>query len=594
MAALQNSRIGGVDGSVGDEVLARSTDAAALRADIAFAGPAPDAAPTDLVGGGAAVDPQIAVQPATPPAATLLRFITCGSVDDGKSTLIGRLLYDSNAVFDDQLEALQRDSKKFGTTGGELDFALLVDGLSAEREQGITIDVAYRYFSTPKRAFIIADTPGHEQYTRNMATGASQAELAVILVDARKGILQQTRRHSFITSMVGIKSVIVAINKMDLVGFDEGVFDRIRREYEKILPSLGFTDVAYIPLSAKNGDNITTRSPNTPWYKGETLLERLETATPATLTAAEDAPFRLPVQWVNRPNLDFRGFCGTIASGSITAGESVVVLPGRRSTTVKAVYGADGETPSAGAGEAVTLTLADEVDVSRGDVIVRAGDPVGAEKSVKAEILWMVDRPLVSGGRFVARLGTAQTPASVRSLDEAVDIHTYRPRPANALLMNEIGRITLAFDRPTVAVPYAENRELGAFILIDQLSNETVALGMVTGVAERAESGAAGEDEAVAAVPLAPAERVKRAWLGTAAWRDPARRSAVVTVRAVAAVLLAIVAMLFGLAPLMAILLGLIDFALRPLLYWAMRRRGSAAERQDRSDTSTVGDGAGI
>ncbi|RYE75449.1 MAG: sulfate adenylyltransferase, partial [Hyphomicrobiales bacterium] len=312
--------------------------------DAEFAGPAADTAAVPA------------------PAPSLLRFITCGSVDDGKSTLIGRLLYDSKAVFDDQLEALKRDSKKFGTTGDDLDFALLVDGLSAEREQGITIDVAYRYFSTSKRAFIIADTPGHEQYTRNMATGASSAELAVILVDARKGILPQTRRHSFITSMLGVKSVIIAVNKMDLVGYDQGVFDAIVAGYKEILPSLGFTDIAYIPLSAKNGDNITARSPNLPWYTGETLLERLETAAPETFEE-EGAPFRMPVQWVNRPNLDFRGYCGTIAGGRVSRGDEVVALPNNGTTRIKAIYGPSGEVASAGAGEAVTLTLADEVDL---------------------------------------------------------------------------------------------------------------------------------------------------------------------------------------------------------------------------------------
>ncbi|BDA86741.1 hypothetical protein Sa4125_42830 [Aureimonas sp. SA4125] len=544
-------------------------DSLARIADAEFAGPAPDS---------------VAI-PA--PAESLLRFITCGSVDDGKSTLIGRLLYDANAVFDDQLEALKRDSKKFGTTGDDLDFALLVDGLSAEREQGITIDVAYRYFSTPKRAFIIADTPGHEQYTRNMATGASSAELAVILVDARKGILPQTRRHSFITSMLGVKSVIIAINKMDLVGFDQAVFDRIVAAYKEILPALGFTDVSYIPLSAKNGDNITSRSPHTPWYSGETLLERLESATPATFEA-DGASFRMPVQWVNRPNLDFRGYCGTIAGGRVAKGDPVTALPNGGTSRIKAVYGPGGEVMSAGTGEAITVTLEDEVDLSRGDVLVVSGDPVAAHKSVKAEILWMVDRPLISGGRFVARIGTAQTPATVKSLDKAIDIHSYEPRDANALLMNEIGRVTVVFDRPPVTVPYQENRDLGAFILIDQLTNETVALGLVRAVGADAPRF---ETAAPLAEPTA-SERAKRAWFGADVAMHPERASGVLRFRALAAVLIALLALALGLGWFAAAVLGLADFALRPLLRQAVG--GTEPGPGAASDPTTVRDGAGI
>ncbi|HEY9056372.1 MAG TPA: sulfate adenylyltransferase subunit CysN, partial [Aurantimonas sp.] len=481
-----------------------------------------------------------APRPHVAPAASLLRFITCGSVDDGKSTLIGRLLYETNAVFDDQLEALQRDSKKFGTTGEDLDFALLVDGLSAEREQGITIDVAYRYFSTGHRAFIIADTPGHEQYTRNMATGASQAELAVILVDARKGILPQTRRHSFITSLIGIKSVVIAINKMDLVDFAEDRYEGIKRDYEAILPALGFTDVSFVPVSAKNGDNIAARSRNMPWYRGETLLERLESVTPETFGAGS-APFRMPVQWVNRPDLDFRGFAGAIASGSVAAGDPVVVLPGRRQTRVKAVWDPDGEVLSASAGEAVTLTLTDEVDVSRGDVLARPDDMLAAVKSVTAEILWMVDRPLVPGGRLVAKLGTASTPASVRGLDAAVDIHSFAPKPANVLLMNEIGRVTLAFDRPIVAASYEESREFGAFILIDPLTNETMALGVVRTVKDDKQPSQSS------AKPGSTLNELKALWLGEAA--DPDRRASILRYRMAAAVLFGFVGFLFGLHP---------------------------------------------
>lgn len=531
----------------------------------------------------ALVDPQAGAVPMATPAASLLRFITCGSVDDGKSTLIGRLLYETNAVFDDQLEALQRDSKKFGTTGEDLDFALLVDGLSAEREQGITIDVAYRYFSTGHRAFIIADTPGHEQYTRNMATGASQAELAVILVDARKGILPQTRRHSFITSLVGIKSVVIAINKMDLVDFAEDRYHAIKRDYEAILPALGFTDVSFVPVSAKNGDNIAGRSPNMPWYRGETLLERLESVTPETFDAGS-APFRMPVQWVNRPDLDFRGFAGTIASGSIAAGDPVVVLPGRRETRVKAVWDPDGEVLSAAAGEAVTLTLTDEVDVSRGDVLARPDDSLAAVKSVTAEILWMVDRPLVPGGRLVAKLGTASTPVSVRALEAAIDIHSFEPKSANVLLMNEIGRVTIAFDRPIVATPYEANRELGSFILIDPLTNETMALGVVRTVKDDKQPSQSS------AKPGSTLDTLKALWLGETT--SPAHRWSVVRFRAAAAILVGFLGFLFGLAPVLAAVLALLDFALRPLLRVAFQAHQTRHIPED--GPATVVDGAGI
>lgn len=531
----------------------------------------------------ALVDPQAGARPLAVPAASLLRFITCGSVDDGKSTLIGRLLYETNAVFDDQLDALKRDSKKFGTTGEDLDFALLVDGLSAEREQGITIDVAYRYFSTGHRAFIIADTPGHEQYTRNMATGASQAELAVILVDARKGILPQTRRHSFITSLVGIKSVVIAINKMDLVDFSEDRYEAIKRDYEAILPALGFTDVSFVPLSAKNGDNIAARSPNMPWYRGETLLERLESVTPETFDAGS-APFRMPVQWVNRPDLDFRGFAGTIAGGSITAGDPVVVLPGRRETRVKAVWDPDGEVLSAAAGEAVTLTLTDEVDVSRGDVLAKSDDPIAAAKSVTAEILWMVDRPLVPGGRLVAKLGAASTPASVRGLDATIDIHSFEPKSANVLLMNEIGRVTIAFDRPIVATPYEANRELGSFILIDPLTNETMALGVVRTVKDDKQPSQSS------AKPGSTLDTLKALWLGETT--SPAHRWSVVRFRAAAAILVGFLGFLFGLAPVLAAVLALLDFALRPFLRVAFQAHQTRHIPED--GPATVVDGAGI
>ena len=565
------------------------TNPAAIAEDERFAGPAPDVDTTRVV------DPQAGIQPLVAPAESLLRFITCGSVDDGKSTLIGRLLFETNAVFDDQMEALKKDSRKFGTTGDDLDFALLVDGLSAEREQGITIDVAYRYFSTGNRAFIIADTPGHEQYTRNMATGASQAELAVILVDARKGILPQTRRHSFITSLVGIKSVVIAINKMDLVDFSQERFETIKREYETILPNFGFTDVSYIPLSAKNGDNIVAQSPNTPWYTGETLLERLETATPTTFDAAA-SPFRLPVQWVNRPNLDFRGFAGTVVGGAVKPGDAVAVMPGHRTTRVKGVWGPNGEIDGAENGEAVTLTLADEVDVSRGDVLVAANDTITAERTVKAQILWMSDKALVSTGRYVAQLAASTIPASVTSLDKAIDIHSFEGKPANALLMNEIGEVTLRFDRPVVVTRYEDSRELGSFILIDPLSNETMALGVVRSLAGEGARDAARivDDET-----LSPKDRLTSLWFGDerpggagAANSGAPDRGAVVRYRAAAAVFFVFIAFLFGLNPLLAIPLALIDFLVRPFLRIAFG--ATPASAKPKSDPTTVGDGAGI
>ncbi|MBB3950871.1 sulfate adenylyltransferase subunit CysN [Aureimonas jatrophae] len=572
----------------GDAVLEAASNTAAVAEMDSYAGPAPDAL-ADPEGRAAALARAGA-------KASLLRFITCGSVDDGKSTLIGRLLFDTDSVFDDQMDALKRDSKKFGTTGEDLDFALLVDGLSAEREQGITIDVAYRYFSTASRAFIIADTPGHEQYTRNMATGASQAELAVILVDARKGILPQTRRHSFITSMVGIKSVIVAVNKMDLVGFDQTVFDEIRAAYEAIRPQLGFTSVTYVPLSAKNGDNLASRSAASPWYEGPTLLEALERAQPPE-TGGTSARFRLPVQWVNRPNLDFRGFCGQVAGGAVKPGDAVLSLPSRRRSTVREVLGPDGAKAEAHVGEAVTLTLHDEIDASRGDVLVHADDPIRAHRLLQAEMLWMVDRPLIPGGRFILRLASAQTPANVRSLDEAIDIHSYEPRRANALLMNEIGRVTIALDRPVVAAPYEESRALGAFILVDQLTNETVALGVVRSTPDRGE-------EATAAPRLAPPPHVedtlpaatrwetfRRLWLGSALAADPSRARGVTLFRAASAILVGLLVLVMGLHLWQAILVGALDFGLRPLLRRLMVPRETEVPRPDPSD---VRDGAGI
>jgi bifunctional enzyme CysN/CysC len=421
-----------------------------------------------------------AVSLAAPPSqqASLLRLLTCGFVDDGKSTLLGRLLFDSNAVLDDQLLALDRDSQKFGTDGQARDFALLVDGLSAEREQGITIDVAYRYFSTPRRSFIVADTPGHEQYTRNMATGASTADLAIILVDARKGILPQTRRHSFIVSMVGVRHVILAVNKMDLVGFDQAAYNTIVAAYTQAVAPLGFATIVPIPLCAREGDNIAERSTRTPWYRGRPLLAFLEDieinqpADPATR-------FHFPVQWVNRPNPDFRGYAGTIAAGTAHAGDRIRVLPSRRTSTIARIVTADGDLPVASAGQAVTLTLADEIDVSRGDVIVHEASVMQARSTITARLLWMADHPLHAGQDFIIKLGTAEANAEVTTLRHAVDIHSFQDHPADTLAMNGIGVADLRFDKPVAATPYTRDGDLGSFILIDRMTNQTVALGTV-------------------------------------------------------------------------------------------------------------------
>jgi bifunctional enzyme CysN/CysC len=410
--------------------------------------------------------------------ASLLRILTCGSVDDGKSTLLGRMLFDSNAVLDDQLVALDRDSRKFGTHGEQRDFALLVDGLSAEREQGITIDVAYRYFSTPKRSFIVADTPGHEQYTRNMATGASTAELAIILVDARKGILPQTRRHSFIVSMVGVRHVVLAVNKMDLVNFDQSIYQGIVAAYGEAVASLGFETIEPIPLCAREGDNIADRSARTPWFRGTPLLEYLESVD---IGEAPDQAKRLhfPVQWVNRPNLDFRGYAGTIATGQVHVGDGVTVLPSQRRSSIARIVTADGDLQTASAGQAVTLTLADEIDVSRGDVIVHETSVMQVWKGITARLLWMVDAPLRPGQGFIIKLGTVEANADVARLHNAVDIHSFEDRPAEALPMNAIGIVDLTFDKAIAATVYGRDRELGSFILIDRMTNQTVALGTV-------------------------------------------------------------------------------------------------------------------
>lgn len=409
---------------------------------------------------------------------SLLRFITCGSVDDGKSTLIGRLLYDSKMIFEDQLAALESDSIKHGTQGAEIDFALLVDGLAAEREQGITIDVAYRFFTTEKRKFIVADTPGHEQYTRNMVTGASTADLAVILIDARKGVLQQTRRHSYLVHLLGIRHVVLAVNKMDLVGYDQAVFDRIVADYRAFATSIGIADFTAIPISGFKGDNITALSANTPWYSGPALIEHLETVE-VDAAAAQAQPFRMPVQWVNRPNLDFRGFAGQIASGTIRPGDAVRIVPSGKTSTVKTISTFDGDLPEAVAGQSVTLTLADEVDCSRGDLIAAAGDPPQASDQFCATFVWMDEEALKPGRGYWLKLGTQMVTATVQPPKYEIDVNSLEHLAAKTLTLNAIGVAEFATDRPIAFEPYSANRQLGGFILIDKFTNATVAAGMI-------------------------------------------------------------------------------------------------------------------
>ena len=416
---------------------------------------------------------------------SLLRFITCGSVDDGKSTLIGRLLYDSKMIFEDQLEALESDSKKHGTQGENIDFALLVDGLSAEREQGITIDVAYRFFSTDKRKFIVADTPGHEQYTRNMATGASTADLAILMIDARKGILTQTRRHSFIASSLGIRKLVLAINKMDLVDYDEGVYKQIEQDFLDFAQELSAgIEIQAIPMSALAGDNITSNSDKTPWYQGPPLMEYLETVPVDDQRVS--APFRMPVQWVNRPNLDFRGFSGQIASGSIKPGDRVKTLPSAKETTIERIVVHGGDLKQAGAGQSVTLTFADEVDTSRGDVICAASDPAEVADQFQARVLWMADSDMLPGRRYLLKIGAKTVTATVLDLKFGIDVNTLRDKPAKTLGLNDFGVLTLALDQPIAFDPYDVNRETGGFILIDRLSNNTVGLGLLDFALRRA------------------------------------------------------------------------------------------------------------
>ena len=413
-----------------------------------------------------------------------LRFITCGSVDDGKSTLIGRLLHDTHGLFDDQVATLQADSRRHGTQGDAIDFALLVDGLAAEREQGITIDVAYRFFHTPRRSFIVADCPGHAQYTRNMATGASTADLAVVLVDARKGLLTQTRRHSYICALLGIRHVVLAVNKMDLVGHDRATFDAIVAGYASLAAQLGLTHVQAIPLSALNGDNLLHPSPAMPWYVGPTLLAHLEAVQ--VDDARHRAPFRMPVQYVARPDASFRGFAGTVASGTVQPGDAVVVLPSGRRTQVARIVTADGDRISATSEHAVTLTLSDEVDISRGDVIASTASPPQVADQFAAHVLWMDDAPLLPGRAYWFKLGARTVSATITSIKHKVDVDTQALLAATLLELNEVAQVNLELDQPVVFEPYADNRTLGGFILIDRQTNATVAAGTLDFALRRA------------------------------------------------------------------------------------------------------------
>ncbi len=406
-----------------------------------------------------------------------LRFITCGSVDDGKSTLIGRLLHESKSVFEDQMEALAKDSRQFGTQGGRVDFALLVDGLQAEREQGITIDVAYRFFSTPNRKFIVADTPGHEQYTRNMATGASTADLAILLVDARKGILDQTRRHARIVAMMGIRAVVLAVNKMDAVGFERTVFDRIVAEFHEAATGHAFSSFQAIPLSALEGDNVTSVSQRTPWYRGPSLLEHLESVP--VEPANKNGSFRMPVQWINRPNADFRGICGRVAQGAVKPGDPIRILPLGTMTKVKEVLTSDGALAGANAGDSITLTLEDEMDVSRGDLLVSPEDAPQVADQFEANLIWMSEHPLVAGRPYLLKLHTKEVTATVTAIKHAVEVNSGAHVAARSLGLNEIGVVNLSLSQPVAFEPYSDNRILGAFILVDKLTFETVGAGMI-------------------------------------------------------------------------------------------------------------------
>jgi bifunctional enzyme CysN/CysC len=418
---------------------------------------------------------------------SLLRFITCGSVDDGKSTLIGRMLFESQMLFDDQLSALKNDSKKIGTQGNEIDFALLVDGLAAEREQGITIDVAYRFFSTDKRKYIVADTPGHEEYTRNMATGASTADVAIILIDARQGVLTQTRRHSFIVSMVGVKKVLLAVNKLDLVDYSEEVFRRIVSDYSDFAESaLDIDSITAIPISALLGDNVVERSVKTPWYAGETIMQYLENIE--VRNQRKQDSFRMPVQWVNRPNSNFRGFSGLIASGETKIGDKVRLHPGGKESSIASIVTWEGELQQASVGQSVTITLKDKIDVSRGDTIAVSTDPCGESDQFQSRILWMSDNPMIPGRQYIFKSNTQTTTLTLGKLKHRIDVNTLNHLPAKTLELNEIGVCNISLDKRIAFDPYDDNRTMGGFIVIDRLSNNTVGMGLIDFALRRSEN----------------------------------------------------------------------------------------------------------
>ena len=417
----------------------------------------------------------------------LLRFITCGSVDDGKSTLIGRMLYESHMLFDDHLAALEADSKKVGTQEGEIDFALLVDGLAAEREQGITIDVAYRFFSTDKRKYIVADTPGHEEYTRNMATGASTADVAIILVDASQGVLTQTRRHSFIVSMVGVKRIILAVNKLDLVDYSEEVFNQIKSDYTKFAnDALTLEEITAIPISALKGDNIVESSENTPWYDGQSIMEYLETVEVAA--SSQSRPFRMPVQWVNRPNREFRGFAGLIGSGCISTGDKIRVLPSGTESTVARIVTYDGDLELAGAGRSVTLTLTDEIDISRGDIITSADSPCSSADQFQARILWMNDSAMMPGRQYLFKSNSQTSPMTLGRLKHRIDVNTLEELPAKVLDMNEIGVCNISLSSRIAFDPYDDDPVMGGFVIVDRMTNNTVGMGLIDFALRRADN----------------------------------------------------------------------------------------------------------
>ena len=418
---------------------------------------------------------------------SLLRFITCGSVDDGKSTLIGRLLYDSKMIFEDQLEALRADSQKLGTQGQNIDFALLVDGLAAEREQGITIDVAYRFFATERRKFIVADTPGHEQYTRNMITGASTADLAVVLIDARKGVLTQTRRHTYLAKLIGVRNFALAVNKMDLIGYDRAIYETMVADYRGFAQSIGITDFAALPICGLAGDNIMVRSKNMPWYSGPTLIEHLELVE---LDAMRDIakPFRMPVQWVNRPNLDFRGFSGLICAGRLRPGDRIRVLPSGKTSAISRIVTFDGDLDEAVAGQSATLCFADEIDCSRGDVIAAADDPPQVADQFECTLVWMSEEPMVPGRSYWLKIGTESVTAIVQQPKYQINVNTLEHLAAKTLELNAIGVATLSVNKPIVFEAYADNRQLGGFILIDKLNDTTVAAGMLNFALRRSQN----------------------------------------------------------------------------------------------------------